>query len=670
MRNATATIPAVQDGDTGSARTAEAVLEARRRLLALQRPDGHWCGELEGDTILESEYVLARYFLSRTVDAKSRKAAETLRRHQLPGGGWPIYPGGPPEVSASAKAYFVLKLVGDDPDSEPMRRARETVRALGGLDACNSFTKIYLAVFGQFPWDKCPSVPPELVLVPRTIPVNIYAMSSWSRAILVPLSLISARKPHCPVPASAAIPELAVGDRRRGETTAWDAVFRAVDTGVKGAEALPFGMLRETAIARAERWILERLEGSDGIGAIFPPIVNTILGLHAIGYPLDHPVIAGQVRELEKLEIEDRDTLRVQPCFSPVWDTAYAITALLDSGLAPDAPEIVRAARWMLDRRGGPRGDWALTNPGAPSGGFYFEYANPFYPDCDTTAQVVTALHRVRMPEGEDALRCRTAIFEAHAWHVSMQNRDGGWAAFDRGCDFELLTRVPFADHNARIDPSTADLTARALESLAELGYGPDHPAVAAGVRYLRGQQEADGSWFGRWGCNYLYGTFLALQALARLGVPADDPAMKRGAAWIASCQNADGGWGETPASYDDPALKGKGASTASQTAWAILGLLAAGERDSDAVRRGVDHLLETREPGGAWREDAWTGTGFPRVFYLKYHLYAVYFPLMALGAYARSGDVAPGLRPRAASSGLVRIASARGERGERGESR
>jgi squalene-hopene/tetraprenyl-beta-curcumene cyclase len=575
---------------------------AQRHLLSLQAEDGHWRGELEGDTILESEYVLVMHFLGRAAEPKVRKAGNRLRLKQLQDGGWSCYPGGPPDVSASTKAYFVLKLLGDDPSLPHMVRARDTILRMGGLDACNSFTKIYLAIFGQYPWRRCPSVPPELVLFPRWFYLNIYEISSWSRAILVPLSIISALRPRCPVPSFASIPELFSDDYQPGPRTAWTSFFLTLDVLVKRVEKLPFpiSLVRGVALERAERWILERLEESDGLGAIFPPIVNTLIALHARGYPLDHPTIRHQVRELEKLEIEEGETLRVQPCFSPVWDTAYAMNALVESGLPADHPVNLRAARWLLDHRGGPKGDWKLKHPRDQGAGWYFEYANPFYPDCDTTSQVLTSLTKISLPQGEEFTPFQRAIFESHEWHLGMQNKDGGWAAFDRGCDKEILTKVPFADHNAMIDPSTADLTARGLEALAELGFGKDYPPAVRAIRFLRRTQESDGAWYGRWGCNYLYGTYLALWGLRKIGVDPTDEAMRRGADWLRSCQNSDGGWGESLASYDDPTLKGKGRSTPSQTAWGVMGLVAAGERESEAVSRGIGFLLDHQSSDGS----------------------------------------------------------------------
>lgn len=615
---------------------------ARNYLLSIQAEDGHWCGELEGDTILESEYVLMLYFLGRSGEPRARKAAEYVRRRQLEQGGWAIYPGGPPEVSASVKAYFALKLLGDDPDAPHMAKARRAILDLGGVEAANSFTKIYLAIFGQYPWERCPAIPPEMILLPRWFLFNIYEMSSWSRGIVVPLSLVWAHRPYCPVPARASISELYRDGARVRPVNApstlkgrlWRTFFAFADSCMKEAEKLPVKPWRRRAIRTAERWILARLDKSDGLGAIFPPIVNAVLAFRCLGYPPDHPVVAGQVRELEKLEIEDGDTLRLQPCFSPVWDTALALNSLVESGLPADHPALLRAARWLLDREVREAGDWRLHARRAEPGGWYFEYANEFYPDCDDTAQVLTALAKVRFPDPREEERRRAAIERGVRWLLAMQNRDGGWASFDRGCDTEAFTYIPFADHNAMIDPSCEDITGRVLETLHVLGHGAS-PAARRAVRFLLRKQLPDGTWYGRWGCNYIYGTWLALWGLTRDALDSADGRIERAAAWLQAHQNLDGGFGESLRSYDEPETKGIGPSTAAQTAWAALGLMAAGRGGADCVRRAVSYLVASQRPDGSWQDEPWTATGFPRVFYLRYHLYATYFPLLALAQYA-----------------------------------
>jgi len=627
-------------------RLSQAIADTRSCLLSKQHEDGHWCAELEGDTILESEYILTMHFLGRSNEEKVRKAASYLRQCQLPDGGWALYPGGAPELSSSVKAYFVLKLVGDDPQEPHMERAREVILSLGGLDACNSFTKIYLSIFGQYEWSKSPGVPPELILFPKWFPFfNIYDMSSWSRAIVVPLSIIWAQKPHCPVPEHATIHELRVRapgrilphwSRASLKHHGWSLFFRGLDRVHKLCEAAHLLPLRRLALRQCEQWMVERLEKSDGLGAIFPPIVNTIFALRSLGYAEDHPTLVGQVRELEKLELEEEETLRVQPCFSPVWDTALSLNALAESDDPAARGQLHRAVEWLVDHEVETPGDWRVRNPEGPVGGWYFEYANEFYPDCDDTAQILTALSKIDSPGGEAGWRLEVATKRALDWLLSMQNRDGGWASFDKGCSKDYLTYIPFADHNAMIDPSTTDITARALEALARHGYDLGTPEVRRAVDFVRRDQQADGSWYGRWGCNYLYGTWLALCGLEAVGEDLSQDYIRRAAGWIRSCQNADGGWGELPDSYQDVAKKGQGPSTASQTAWAIMGLIAAGVVETEAVTRGVDYLLSTQHEDGAWEDAGWTGTGFPEVFYLNYHYYAIYFPLLALETYSK----------------------------------
>ncbi|MGA7614346.1 MAG: squalene--hopene cyclase [Thermoanaerobaculia bacterium] len=621
----------------------DAIASARKRLLALQHEDGHWCGELEGDTILESEYVLTLYFLLRRADERMRKAAEYLRRQQLSDGAWANYPGGPSDVSASVKAYFVLKLMGDDPDAPHMARARETIRELGGVEACNSFTKIYLAMFGQYDWNRCPAVPPEMILLPDASPFNIYKMSCWSRDIVVPLSIIWATRPSCPVPENASIDELTEkaapappANQRSARDRAWTGFFTALDVALKRIEKSRLRPLRRKAITAAEEWILERLSGSDGLGAIFPPIINTIIAFKALGYEDDDPRLVSQLDELEKLVIEESDDLRVQPCFSPIWDTAIAIQALCESGSSGSSADILRAARWLLGREVTRPGDVQRLHPEVPLGGWYFEYANEFYPDADDTAEVLTALSYVRFPDSKEDRRRVEAMARGIGWQLAMQNCDGGWGAFDLDCDDYVLTLIPFADHNAMIDPSCEDITGRSIEMLFRLGFDADHNAISRAVRFLLDRQDDHGTWYGRWGCNYVYGTWLAISALETAGEPMNDDRYQRTSEWLRAKQNHDGGWGELPRSYDEPEMKGVGPSTPSQTAWALLTLFKLGDYDSPEVRRGVQYLLDRQLEDGSWNDEYWSGTGFPRVFYLKYHLYALYFPLWALARFER----------------------------------
>jgi squalene-hopene/tetraprenyl-beta-curcumene cyclase len=613
-----------------------AIEGAQGYLLRIQKTDGHWYSELEGDTILESEYILTMYSLGLGDDRRVRKAANYIRQKSLPEGGWAIYPGGQPEVSASVKAYFVLKLLGDKPDAPHMKKARNAICDLGGLERVNCFTSIYLATFGQYPWERCPNVPPEIILIPKWFPVNVYEISAWSRCIIVPLAVISACRPHYPVPEGVSLSELWLGKPFRVSTRLgfWESFFHCTDAILKFLERRRWTPLRTKALKACEDWIVDHLRNSDGLGAIFPPIVNSIIALRCLGYDRDHSLTRSQIRELEKLEIEEGETLRVAPCFSPVWDTALASTALVDSGLSPGHPVLQKAGAWLLSKEVKEIGDWKIKNPAGQPGGWYFEYTNPLYPDVDDTFQVLTALSKIRLAGESGETLKHGAMQRALRWALSMQNEDGGWGSFDRGCDKQFLTQIPFADHNAMIDPSTADVTGRGLEALAALGFNREHPVVQRSLAFLAREQQRDGSWFGRWGCNYIYGTWLALRGLKCVGVDLSKDRFLAGARWLQAIQNSDGGWGELPRSYEDPAFKGRGPSTPSQTAWALMALMAIGDYESPSVLRGIEYLLEMQRDEGSWKDEYWTGTGFPGVFYLRYHLYATYFPLLALGLF------------------------------------
>ncbi|MBN1393713.1 MAG: terpene cyclase/mutase family protein [Pirellulales bacterium] len=652
-----------------------AIHQTRQWLLDGQSADGAWCAELEGDTLLESETILLLTFLGSEESELADRLAEYLIEKQLPGGGWAMYPGGQAEISGSVKAYFALKLTGHDPSAEYMRRARAAIMAHGGADAVNSFTRFYLALLGQISYEQCPAVPPELVLLPRWCPVNISAFSAWSRTIVVPLTIISALRPVRRIEPRMGIRELFLrepqdwpplrcpGLREDEGMFGWDCFFRTLDRMFKWCQRRRLLPLRRRAIMAAEQWMLARFDRSDGLGAIYPPIVWSIVALKCLGYPDDSPQMQYCREELRRLVIDDESsgTSRLQPCRSPVWDTAISVRALAASGVRPENPALREAIQWLLARQIRRRGDWAETVSAEP-GGWCFEYNNDFYPDCDDTAMVLMALQtRFEQPEeGRDALppelklatlppdekrenRRRFAEYEdtlaavdrGLRWLLAMQNGDGGWGAFDRNNNREFLCHVPFADHNAMIDPSTPDLAGRVLEAFGRLGKRLGDPAVDRGVAYIRSAQNADGSWFGRWGVNYIYGTWQALTGLTAVGVPADDPAVAAGANWLLVHQQADGGWGESPDSYEFPHLRGQGPTTASQTAWALMGLMAAGLEHHQAVARGVRYLLNTQNEEGVWNEEEFTGTGFPRVFYLRYHYYPIYFPLLALSQWA-----------------------------------
>jgi squalene-hopene/tetraprenyl-beta-curcumene cyclase len=618
-------------------RLEEAIERAVRHLLSLQAEAGFWLGELEADTTLESDYIFYLYALGRPDPDRVAKLANYVRRRQLPDGGWNIYPGGAAELNATIKAYFALKLAGDPVQAAHMVRACQRAQELGGVEGASSYTRFYLALCGAASWEMVPALPPELMLLPRWLVFNIWSMSSWTRAILVPLTILYALRPRWPLPPQARVDELFRNPCQPSLALAWDSrlvgwrnLFLAADRVAKFHERLAWKPLRRLALRRARGWLLEHLERSEGLGAIYPAMLNSVLALLALGYSPDDPLTARQIRHLAGLEIEDADTLRLQPCLSPVWDTAIAMTALQEAGLPADHPALVRSAGWLLENQVLGSGDWQVNNRDAQPGGWAFEFRNDFYPDVDDTAVVLLALEGAAYP---DRRRLEGAIRRGLEWAVSMQNRDGGWGAFDRDNDCAALTHVPFADHNAMIDPSTADVTARVLEFLGKRGWPASHPIVKRARAFIERDQTPEGAWYGRWGVNYVYGTSGVLRAMKALGLGAES-ACRRGASWLRAVQNADGGWGESCASYDDPSLKGQGESTPSQTAWGLLGLLAAGEVSESSVTRAVQYLLERQQGDGSWSEANFTGTGFPRVFYLKYHLYRNSFPLYALARY------------------------------------
>jgi squalene-hopene/tetraprenyl-beta-curcumene cyclase len=618
-------------------RIDEAVESGVNHLLSLQVDERYWLGELEADTTLESDYIFYLNVLGKADPKRIAKLANYIRRRQQPDGGWNIYFGGPSELNASVKAYFALKLAGDSPDAPHMVRAREAVHRLGGLERTNSFTRFYLTLVGALGWEMVPAVPPELMLLPNWFYLNIYEMSSWSRGIVIPLAILYAHKPRWMLPANARVDELFRDPSEKRAAFAWDRqqllswrnFFLALDRGLKLYERLPWKPLRQRALRQAKTWLYEHLERSEGLAAIYPAMMNAIFALIALGHGPDDPLTAREIRELGRFEIEEGDTIRVQPCFSPVWDTAIAMVALEEAGLPPNHPALVKSAEWLLDHQILGPGDWQVKNPSVP-GGWVFEFRNELYPDVDDTAFVLMALQRVDYP---DRTRLENATRRGIEWLLSMQNRDGGWGAFDHDNDCYVFTEVPFADHNAMIDPSTADVTARVLECLGRYGWPATHPVIQRAVTFLLKDQTADGSWYGRWGVNYVYGTSGVLRSLETVSLAAQEYC-KRAVEWLRQVQNADGGYGESIASYYDASLKAKGRSTPSQTAWGLIGLLAASELSDPAIARAVTHLVEQQKSDGSWDEQEFTGTGFPCVFYLKYHLYRNYFPLYALARY------------------------------------
>jgi len=625
--------------DDLTARVSAALDAARRQLFAQQQTDGHWCGELEADTTLESDYILLHTLLGTVDHKRFQKCCNYILRHQNEDGGWPIYGGGPSNISASVKAYFALKLTGYKPDHPALVRARKKVLEMGGVTEVNTFTKIYLCFLGQYDYDAVPAIPPEIITFPNWFWFNIYEISSWSRAILVPLSICYAKKPFKKIPDEMGVDELFLGGRDKSrmrlhwskQLISWRNFFLVLNRLVHWFEAVHIRPLRSLALKQAERWMLERFEMSDGLGAIYPAMLNAIIALRCLGYSMDDPQLIRALDEFEKLGIEEEDTFRMQPCKSPVWDTAYALFALGEAGIPANDPRLVKCADWILQKQVRNPGDWKVKNPAGQPGGWYFEYNNEFYPDVDDSAMVCLALSRVEHPNGRYQ---RESVQRAIDWIFSMQCRNGGWASFDKNNNRMVFQQIPFADHNAMLDPATVDITGRILEMLATYGYDKNDPRVKKAIKFIRNQQEPDGSWFGRWGVNYIYGTMLVLRGLEAIAVDYHEPYVQQGAEWLRMVQNPDGGWGETCGSYDDPRSKGVGPSTPSQTAWGILGLLAANDTRSDSVARGIAYLLRTQKPNGSWEEPYYTGTGFPRVFYLAYHMYRDYFPLLALTTY------------------------------------
>ena len=627
--------------DDIKARVAAAVEASRKYLFSLQHEEGYWCGELEADTTLESDYIFLHSLLGTGDKVRFEKAARQILAGQNPDGGWPIYIKGPSNISAAVKAYQGLKLAGYTMDHPALVAAREYILNHGGVPAVNTYTKLYLCAIGQFDYDAVPAIPPEIVLFPNWFWFNIYEISSWSRAMLIPLSICYAKKPFKKIPDEQGIDELFPDGRHRSrlrlkwadKLVSWRNFFLVLDRLCHWFELVHVRPLRSIAIRKAEKWMLERLEMSDGLGAIYPAILNSIIALRCLGYSLDDPQVIRAIDEFEKLGIEEADTFRMQPCMSPVWDSAYALFALGESGIAARDPRMVRAAEWILKKQIRKKGDWAVKNKKAEPGGWYFEFNNEFYPDVDDSAMVMLALSHVKT---SDERYQDESVKRAIEWVLSMQCKNGGWASFDKDNDRMVFQYIPFADHNAMLDPPTVDITGRVLECLATYGFTQKDKAVKRALKFIRSEQEPDGSWFGRWGVNYIYGTMCVLRGLEAIGVDNHEPMVQQAAEWIRSVQNPDGGWGESLGSYDDPNTKGVGESTASQTAWALLALLAAGDYRSDSVALGMAYLLKTQRPDGSWFEEPYTGTGFPRVFYLKYTYYYQYFPLMALTKYTK----------------------------------
>jgi squalene-hopene/tetraprenyl-beta-curcumene cyclase len=628
------------DAETALARSCE-------HLLSLQHEDGWWRGELQTNVTMDAEDMLLREFLGiREPDGTERSAA-WIRSQQRGDGTWANYHGGPGDLSTTVEAYWALRLAGDPPEASHMRAAAEFVRANGGVEGARVFTHLWLALFGLWSWDCVPALPAEIVLLPSWVPLNVYDFACWARQTIVALSVVKAHRPVRPLPfdlAELRAPDPGVLPARQRAATWRARGLRVLDRALRAYERRPLAPLRALSLARAEAWIVRRQEADGSWGGIQPPWVYSLIALSLCGYPLEHPVMRGGVEGIDGFMVEDLDdgrgvgapagaSRRLEACQSPVWDTALSLVALADAGVPAEHPAMLQAAGWLLGEEVRVRGDWSLTRPRLQPGGWAFEFANVNYPDVDDTAEVVLALRRIAAAGPSlDGLGTgiERAISRALRWTEGMQSADGGWGAFDIDNTRALVRAIPFLDFGEVIDEPSADVTAHALEMLADLGLAATPPARRA-LRWLLDHQEADGSWWGRWGINHVYGTGAVLPALAGAGLDSSHEAIRRAVAWLCAHQNEDGGWGEDARSYDDPAWVGRGASTASQTAWALLALHAAGERGG-AMERGVRWLVETQRPDGGWDEPWYTGTGFPSDYYINYHLYRLTFPIMALG--------------------------------------
>jgi squalene-hopene/tetraprenyl-beta-curcumene cyclase len=607
------------------------VERAVEKLKSLQDPAGWWKGELETNVTMDAEDLLLREFLGVRTAEQTERAAIWIRSNQREDGSWSLFKGGPADLSTTVEGYVALRLAGDAPEADHMRAAAQLIRDLGGLQRARVFTRVWLALFGAWPWDQLPVMPPEMIFLPPWAPLNIYDFACWARQTIVPLTIVCAHRPVRPLPFGLTELQGSEPWSRPSADSLHAKGLNALDRALHLYEKLPVHPLRETAMARAERWIVRRQETDGSWGGIQPPWVYSMIALHLRGYPLDHPVMLAGFDGLDRFTIDDEKGRRLEACQSPVWDTALATVALADAGVPGDDPALIRAADWLLDEEVTLRGDWAVRRPTTAPGGWAFEFANDNYPDVDDTAEVVLALKRVDHPE---PARVTQAMRRAAEWVEGMQDSNGGWAAFDAENKSVLARELPFCDFGEVIDPPSSDVSAHAIEMLAELGRG-DGDAACRGVQWLSAEQEPEGSWFGRWGVNHVYGTGAAVPALIAAGVPTDDLRIRRAVRWLERHQNDDGGWGEDVRSYRDPAWIGRGESTASQTAWALLALHAAGEGGSTAVRRGAEWLALTQLPDGGWDEPQYTGTGFPSDFSINYHLYRLVFPVMALGRIA-----------------------------------
>jgi squalene-hopene/tetraprenyl-beta-curcumene cyclase len=630
-------------------RLDEVIARSQAWFLVQQRPEGFWHAPLEANVSMDAEYIFFNRFMGRQPERQEARVVEHMLATQSDDGGWPLYNGGPGHVSNTIEAYFALKLAGHRAEEEPLRRAREFIMVRGGLAKAGVFTRGFLAYFGQFPWSGLPSMPVELVLLPPWFPINIYALSSWARGTVVPLTVLMAKRPSIAIPQDAGVSELwhkppaleDLGFPPSREWLTWRNFFLAVDRALKVLGRANWTPLRTRALRCAEQWILSHQDINGGWGGIQPAMINSVMALRALGHSDTDPAVAKGVQGIDDFLIEADGGLFFQPCVSPTWDTALTAKALLDSGLAADHPALSRAAEWLIDNQIFKPGDWQIYNPKLEPGGWAFEFANDWYPDVDDSAVILMGLKRIATA---GSARTARAIAYGMNWTLGMQSRNGGWGAFDTDNDSEFLNRIPFADMEAMIDPPTEDLTGRLLELMGTYGFDLRFDRARRARDFVLRTQQRDGSWWGRWGANFIYGTWSVLSGLRTIGDDLEAPHIRRAVAWLKAHQNPDGGWGESLQTYADEHLAGRGASTPSQTAWAVLGLLAGERGASDATRRGVDYLVSMQRADGSWDEPEFTGTGFPRHFYLRYHMYRNYFPLMALGrCRARLHEIAGG---------------------------
>lgn len=642
------------EGPCSPAELDEAIHRTHNYLFRTQKEEKYWMGELIVDATLVADTVAFHHWDGSIDKEWQRKAVNHMFSLQTDEGGWNIYYGGPPEVNATIKCYLALKLAGVPITDPRMLRAREMAVHLGGVPRMNTFSKLYLALLGLYPWKYVPTIPCEILLIGKWFYVNFNEMSSWSRAMLVPLAIINHFRPVRRISSDFSIEELfPEGYHERDlklpkdpEILTWRNFFLMLDRFIHIVEKLKLRPFRKLALKKAEKWMLERFEGSDGLAAIFPAMLNSLIALKCLGYDDDHPQVKRARATLKNLEHETPNSVRIEPCYSPVWDTAIVAIAMRESGVPADHPSMKNACEWLIGKEIRFRGDWYYKNPvDVEPSGWVFEFENKWYPDVDDTAMVLLALRLI----GTDNRKNRDECFRRGLdWMVTFQCKDGGWAAFDKDCTRSILEKVPFADHNAMLDPECPDITARILEVLGRESWSLDHPQVVKALDYLKRTQETDGSWYGRWGVNYIYGTWQVLRGLAAMGVDMSQPWLQNAKNWLVSVQRQDGGWGERCNTYDDPVYKGQGPSTPSQTAWAVMGLLAFGDPDEPAVRDGIDFLIRNQNPDGTWTEHETTGTGFPKVFYLKYDLYRISWPLLALGEFRKmksSGGTWPATR-------------------------